>query len=46
MYYVAKTYQFSKPSIVESFENEALAISYANIMNQAGKGTYIVLKTI
>lgn len=46
MYYVAKVYQYSKPSIIESFDNEKLAQQYAEIMTVAGKGQYIVLKTI
>lgn len=43
MYYVAKMYKYSNPSIVESFDNLALAQSYANVMNAAGKGQYTVL---
>lgn len=44
MYYVAKVYSAILPNIVESFEDEVLAFNYAEIMNKAGKGTYIVLK--
>lgn len=46
MYYVAKTFNHGNPSIVESFGNETLAKQYAEIMTTAGKGEYIVLKTI
>ena len=44
MYYVAKLYQSLNPTIVETFEDKELASQYANIMNQAKKGNYIVLK--
>lgn len=43
MFYVAKLYSFSNPSIVETFENGELAEQYANIMNASNKGTYVVL---
>ena len=46
MYYVAKIYQYSKPSIVESFDNEKLAQQYADVMTKSGKGTYIVLMPV
>lgn len=43
MYYIAKLYNHCQPTIVESFDDLALAESYANIMNSANKGTYVVL---
>jgi hypothetical protein len=46
MYYVAKTYNHLPPAIVESFEDKAHAIAYANVMNAADKGTFIVLENI
>ena len=46
MYYVAKLYNTMNPSIVESFNDEELAHSYAKVMNAAGKGKYIVLKPV
>ena len=46
MYYVAKTYNYSTPSIVELFNDEELAHAYAKVMNAAGKGKYIVLKPV
>ena len=46
MYYIAKLYNHCQPTIVESFDNLALAESYANIMNNANKGTYVVLTKV
>lgn len=46
MYYVAKTYSYAKPVIVEEFEKSEDAYAYAEIMNRASKGTFIVLKPI
>lgn len=46
MYYVAKLYNHNNPSIIMDFKEEELAKQYAKLMNEAGKGTYIVLKTI
>ena len=46
MYYVAKVYNSINPSIIMDFKEEAHAKQYAKLMNEAGKGTYIVLKTI
>ena len=46
MYYVAKIYKHMTPAIVESFEDKAHAIAYANVMNAADKGTFIVLENI
>lgn len=45
-YYVAKVYKTMNPTIVESFESLELATQYAEIMNNAGKGDYIVLTAI
>lgn len=47
MYYVAKLYnRYANPSIIMDFKEEEQAKQYAKLMNEAGKGTYIVLKTI
>ena len=46
MYYVAKLYNHCTPNIVESFNSLELAQSYANIMNCANKGTYVVLTKV
>lgn len=46
MYYVAKVYNSMNPSIIMDFKEEEHAKQYAELMNKAGKGTYIVLKTI
>lgn len=46
MYYVAKTYGSSTPSIIMSFEHEEHALQYAELMTKAGKGTYIVLMPV
>ena len=46
MYYVAKVYNNVNPSIIMDFKEEAHAKQYAELMTKAGKGTYIVLKTI
>lgn len=46
MYYVAKLYNGVNPSIIMDFKEEEHAKQYAKLMNEAGKGTYIVLKTI
>lgn len=43
MYYVAKLSTVFKPTIVENFEEEEQAFTYANVMNQANKGEFIVL---
>lgn len=42
-YYVAKVYKTMNPLIVESFKSLELATQYVEIMNDAGKGNYIVL---
>lgn len=44
MYYVAKLNKVFNPTIVETFEDSVLAFNYANIMNSANKGNYIVLE--
>ena len=46
MYYVAKLYSSLNPSIIMDFSTEELAKQYAELMTKAGKGNYIVLKTI
>lgn len=46
MYYVAKVYNSINPSIIMNFKEEEHAKQYAELMSKAGKGTYIVLKTI
>lgn len=46
MYYVAKVYNSVNPSIIMDFEKEEHAKQYAELMTKAGKGNYIVLKTI
>ena len=46
MYYVAKLYNYSNPSIIMDFSTEELAKQYVELMTKAGKGNYIVLKTI
>ena len=46
MYYVAKLYNSGNPSIIMDFKEEEHAKQYADLMTKAGKGTYIVLKTI
>ena len=46
MYYVAKLYTYSTPSIVEKFDNKEHAIRYAKVMTESGKGAYIVLEPI
>lgn len=43
MYYIAKLSTVFKPTIVENFEEEEQAFTYANVMNQANKGKFIVL---
>lgn len=43
MYYVAKLSTVFKPTIVEVFENEDLAFTYTSVMNDAGKGNFVVL---
>lgn len=43
MYYVVKLSTVFKPTIVEVFENEDLAFTYTSVMNDAGKGNFIVL---
>lgn len=44
MYYIAKLHGLLNPTIVENFEDKELAHDYANIMNQAKKGNYVVLE--
>lgn len=46
MYYVARLYNHSNPSIIMDFNEEEHAKQYAELMTKAEKGTYIVLKTI
>ena len=46
MFYVAKLYNHANPSIIMDFQTEELAKQYVELMSKAGKGTYIVLKTI
>ena len=46
MYYVAKLYNSVNPSIIMDFKEEEHAKQYAELMSKAGKGNYIVLKTI
>lgn len=46
MYYVAKLYSSMNPSIIMNFNEEEHAKQYAELMTKAGKGNYIVLKTI
>lgn len=46
MYYVAKLYNHVNPSIIMNFNEEEHAKQYAELMTKAGKGNYIVLKTI
>lgn len=46
MYYVAKMYNHMVPSIVMNFEKQEHAEEYADLMNKACKGTYIVLKPL
>ena len=46
MYYVAKLYTHVNPSIIIDFPTEELAKQYVELMTKAGKGNYIVLKTI
>lgn len=47
MYYVAKVFSSSfTPIIVEPFDTIELATAYADIMNEAGKGKFIVLKPV
>ena len=46
MYYVAKVYNHASPSIIMNFDKEEHAKQYAELMTKAGKGNYIVLKTI
>lgn len=43
MYFVARIYKFSLPSIVESFENIVDAVAYAEIMTRAKGNQYVVL---
>lgn len=44
MYYVTKLSKVFNPTIVETFENKELAFTYAETMNAANKGDYIVLE--
>lgn len=46
MFYVAKVYSHVSPSIIMNFNEEEHAKQYAELMTKAGKGNYIVLKTI
>lgn len=46
MFYVARIYNHPNPSIIMDFQTEELAKQYAELMTKAGKGTYIVLKTV
>lgn len=46
MFYVAKVYSHNNPSIIMNFKEEEHAKQYAELMTKAGKGNYIVLKTI
>ena len=46
MYFVAKLYSHIAPAIIESFDNKAHAMAYAEVMTKSGKGTYIVLEPI
>lgn len=46
MFYVARLYNHSNPSIIMNFDKEEHAKQYAELMTKAGKGNYIVLKTI
>ena len=46
MFYVAKLYNHSTPSIIMDFSTEELAKQYVELMTKARKGNYIVLKTI
>ena len=46
MFYVAKVYSHNNPSIIMDFKEEEHAKQYAELMTKAGKGNYIVLKTI
>lgn len=46
MYYVAKLYNHCTPNIVEQFNDLTLAQSYCKIMNDAGKGNYVVLTAV
>ena len=46
MFYVAKVYSHNNPSIIMDFKEEEHAKQYADLMTKAGKGNYIVLKTI
>ena len=46
MYYVARIYNHSNPSIIMDFDKEEHAKQYAELMTKAGKGTYIVLMPV
>ena len=46
MYYVAKVYKHMQPSIVECFQNEEHAKTFAKVMSEAKNEPYIVLTTI
>lgn len=46
MFYVAKLYSKTNLSIIINFDKEEHAKQYAELMTKAGKGTYIVLKTV
>jgi hypothetical protein len=46
MYTVVKLYQYTKPLVVEQFDDLTLAQQYADVMTKSGKGTYIVLMPV
>lgn len=46
VYYVAISYEFSNPVIVEKFDNSADANSYAALMSRTKQCKYIVLEQI
>ena len=46
MFYVARLYNHVNPSIIMNFDKEEHAKQYVELMTKAGKGTYIVLKTV
>jgi hypothetical protein len=46
MFYVARLYNHSNPSIIMDFNEEEHAKQYAELMTKAGKGTYIVLMPV
>lgn len=46
VYYVAISYEFSSPVIVEKFDNSADANSYAALMSRTKQRKHIVLEQI